>query len=217
MKEDFKSQVERRLEELFHDDGESIEPLKIPGELGEHPLKDLKAILLSIEWEITDGSMESLMKELESLQSFYRGDKLILNFLRLIRPVARYIKVRKGKSHPNATALLSSVYSSLEQVALSKEMSRKEKEKILLQEVEKFKKLKEEVIRRGEGKKEEPQEDRVGPSSEGVAYAAQGRAPAFENMTSQEIVLHALEEIKELIRAEFRALRAEVQLWRDSR
>lgn len=217
MKDDFKSQVENRLDELFHEDGEIMEPLKFHADPGDHPLRDLKALLLSVDWEITDSSMENLTDELESLEGFYSNDKIILTFLRLIRTVARYIKIRKGQSHANAAALLSSLYNSLEGIALSKGMSRKEKEKILLQEVEKFQKMKEEVIRQGKEKEAKAPQGKAASPDEGVAAPVERAAPDFERMTPQEAVRHALQEIKELIRTEFKALREEIQLRRESR
>ena len=217
MGEDFKSQVENRLDDLFHEEDETMEPMDSLGGFGDHRLKTLKTILLSIEWEINDASMEGLVKELKTLEDVYQHDKIILAFLRLLHPVARYIKVRKSKSHPKAMGLLISVYNSLERVALSEEMSRKEKEKSLLLEVEKFKKLKEEVSRLRKEEKGDAREDAGVPLIERGAAAAQEPGPVSSKMPSYEPFAVGLEEIKELIRAEFRALRAEVRLWRASR
>jgi hypothetical protein len=228
--EDLKSEVESRLDYLFHEDEEPTESIDRLGGVGDHPLKALKAVLLSVEWEITDSSLESLINELKTLEDFYKDDKLILAFLRLLNSIARYIKARKGKSHPGATSLLTSVYNGLEKVALSEGMNRKEKEKILLQEVEKFKRLKEDVIRRKmEEKEEEIKEEQKEEVKEEVTETVTippieaGRPdtekplPDTAGMTSHELFVYALEEIKEVIRAEFRALRAEIKLWRESR
>jgi hypothetical protein len=218
--EDFRSQVESRLDYLFQEDEESTEPTEATDRLasvGDHPLKALKAVLLSVEWEITDSSMESLINELHALEDFYKDDKIILAFLRLLSSIARYIKVRKGKSHPNATSLLTSVYEGLEKVALSEAMSRKEKEKILLLEVEKFKQLKEDVISRKKEQKEAVEDGTVIPQKEAVSPDMEKPLSDKAHMSSHELFIYALEEIKEVIRAEFRALRAEIKLWRESR
>jgi hypothetical protein len=220
--EDLKSEVESRLNYLFHEDEEPTESIDRLGGVGDHPLKALKAVLLSVEWEITDSSLESLINELKTLEDFYKDDKLILAFLRLLNSIARYIKARKGKSHPGATSLLISVYNGLEKVALSEGMNRKEKEKILLQEVEKFKRLKEDVIRRKMEEKEEEVKEEVTetvtiPPIEAGRPDTEKPLPDTAGMTSHELFVYALEEIKEVIRAEFRALRAEIKLWRESR
>jgi hypothetical protein len=224
--EDLKSEVESRLEDLFHEDEELTESMDRLWGVGDHPLKALKAVLLSVEWEITDDSLESLIDELKTLDDFYKDDKLILAFLRLLNAIARYIKARKGKSHPGATSLLTSVYNGLEKVALSERMNRKERERILLQEVEKFKRLKEDVIRRKKEEKQEQQEEEVKeevtetatiPRIEAGSPDMEKPLPDTGKMSSHELFVYALEEIKEVIRAEFRALRAEIKLWRESR
>jgi hypothetical protein len=213
--EDFTSEVESRLDLLFQEGGESAQSIESSGGFGAHPLKALKAILLSVEWEITDSSMESLIKEIKTLEDFYKDDKLILVFLRLLDSIAKYVKVKKGNSHPNATSLLTSVYMGLEEVAQSKGLSRKEKEKILLQELEKFKKLKEDIIRRKVGHDEKEKDGAGIPKSE--APDMEKPAPDPAKVSSRESLDDALQEIKEVIREEFRALRAEIKLWRESR
>jgi hypothetical protein len=215
--ENFRSQVESRLDDLFHEEDATLEVTPASARLGDHPLKGLKAVLLSVEWEINDSSMEALMSELKSLEDFYQKDRIMLTFLRLLSTLAGYIKVRKGQSHPRATGLLSSVYNNLERVALTKEMSRKERERILLDDVEKFKKLKEDILRRKEEAKEKEQASPEAPQQEIVAPEAQEPLPDSAVVPAHEPLAAALAEIKALIREEFRALRAEVKLWRDSR
>lgn len=224
MTEDLKSEVESRLDSLFHEDEETVESMDTLGGVGDHPLKALKAVLLSVEWEITDSSLESLLDELKSLEDFYKEDKLILAFIRLLNSIARYIKARKGKSHPGATSLLTSVYNGLEKVALSEGINRKERERILLQEVEKFKRLKEDVMRRKKEAEKEEQKEAVEevvtatvPGAEAGGADTERPLPDPAKMSSHELFVYALEEIKEVIRAEFRALRAEIKLWRETR
>lgn len=211
MKEDFKSQVEGRLDEIFGKDGEGMEPMERLGRSGDHPLKALKARLLSIEWEITDSSMNSLLVELRNLEGLYKDDQVVLTFIRLLCPIAKYIKARKGNSHPQATGVLNSVYHGLEKVALSEAMSSKEKERILLQEVAKFRKLKEEVIQLKEKRKQETMGGGRASQEEGKVVSSRSSEPDLTRTYSPEFLARALDEIKELIRAEFKSLREEVK------
>jgi hypothetical protein len=217
LQKDLKSQVESRLDKLFEEDEGMFEPMDRLAGFGDHPLKSLKAILLSVEWEITDSSMEGLINELKTLEDFYKADKVTFTFLRLLGSIANYIKVRKGRSHPDATRLLISVYTGLEKVALSEGMGRKEKEKILLHEVEKFKKVKEEIIRRKEEKKREEMESERMIHTESPTTAPEKPVQDLAKMSPHELFAYGLEEIKEVIRVEFRALRAEIKMWRESR
>jgi len=126
--------VEDRLDHLFQED--SPEETEEHVRLREHPLKGLKAILLSIDWEITDSTMDSLLNEIKNVEYIYSEDKIILTFLQLLGSIGRYLKVNKARAHPNATRVINSVYEALEKAALTEEMPRAEKEKMLLEEVE---------------------------------------------------------------------------------
>jgi hypothetical protein len=227
--DNFRSQVEERLDHLFQEDspGATEEQVKVR----EHPLNGLKAVLLSIDWEITDSTMDSLLNEIKSLEYIYSEDKIILTFLQLLGSLGKYIKANKGQAHPNATRVLTSAYEALERVALTEGMSRAEKEKALLDEVAHFKKLKEQVARRKVELKEPaapresppsalaPEEKEIPVTKAPVPEETSGEARArtrFEEMSPHEAFAYALEEMREMMRAEFRALRAEIKLWRES-
>lgn len=227
--DNFRSQVEDRLDHLFQED--SPEATEEHVGLGEHPLKGLKAVLLSIDWEITDSTMDSLLNEIKNVEYVYSEDKIILTFLQLLGSIGRYIRANKGRAHPDATRVINSVYEALEKVALTEGMSRAEKEKTLLEEVARFKKLKGQVALRKVEKKE-PAVSEVtpppAPAPEEKAITAaespareesqlEAREVNFAGMSPHEAFAYALEEIKNVIRAEFRALRAEIKLWRESK
>ena len=231
--DDFRSQVEDRLDHLFQED--SPEAAENPVGLGEHPLRNLKAVLLSVDWEITDSTMDGLFNEIKNVEYVYAEDKVILTFLQLLGSIGRYVKANKGKAHPEATRVINSVYLGLEKAALTEGISRAEKEKMLLEQVAKFKKLKELVVLR-KAEKKEPSESPVKPPPElspapapeekEILVAetpvreeplAESRPVDFAKMPAHEAFAYALEEIKNVIQAEFRALRAEIRLWRESK
>jgi len=221
------------LDHLFQEDAPDAAEEQVG--LVEHPLKNLKAVLLSIDWEITDSTMDSLLNEIKNVEYVYSEDKILLTFLQLLGSIGRYVKANKGRAHPEATRVINSVYEALEKVALTEGMSRPEKEKMLLEEVAKFKKLKEQVVLRKAEKKEpevvevspappapspEPSPEREGiPATEIPAREESEPEPRAEARFAapHEAFAYALEEIKDVIRAEFRALRAEIKLWRESK
>ena len=231
--DNFRSQVEDRLDHLFQEDAPDAAEEQVG--LVEHPLKNLKAVLLSIDWEITDSTMDSLLNEIKNVEYVYSEDKILLTFLQLLGSIGRYVKANKGRAHPEATRVINSLYEALEKVALTEGMSRPEKEKMLLDEVAKFKKLKEQVVLRKAEKKEPvvfevspappapspepvPERERV-PVTEIPAREESQAEPRAESRFAapHEAFAYALEEIKDVIRAEFRALRAEIKLWRESK
>jgi len=115
---------------------------------------------------------------------------------------------------------------------LQKDVTAAEKEKILLVEVQRFKELEEQVAlkRAAANRKKDTKAPQAaeanskgkekdmtpikksrppGSAEEGVSQ------PDMNRMAPHEAFAYALEEIKQMIKAEFKALRAELKLWRE--
>jgi pilus assembly protein FimV len=198
------SKVKDRFGEIF-DEHEKDDAMTVNGNNFEDaPITGLKTTLLSIDWEISDEVLRTLIEEIGRLETVYKHDKDILLFLQLLNSVGKYIKKRKVNAHPDAIKLLNSVYDSLEQVLLSKNISSEEKRQKLLDQVEAFKKLKEQIALKKTGvainKKEVPSEK---PMEEVLSDTG--------NMNPQETLALVLAEITQVIRAEFKALRKELK------
>jgi hypothetical protein len=267
-------EVEKRLEDLFREDGESFDfleenddsedapPVELevspdflednsalehspPRELedtsgfeedgsglDQSPLKELKTIVLSIDWEINDEDMTRFVEQVETLKLVYENDRVVLLFLQMLGSLGKYIRTNKGNSHPNAIKVLNSAYTSLEKVLLQKDVTDAEKEKILLVEVQRFKELEEQVALKraaAHSKKDTKTPQEAEANSKGkekdmapieesgtLGSAEEGLSrPDMNRMAPHEAFAYALEEIKQMIKAEFKSLRAELKLWRE--
>lgn len=218
-------EVEDRLKDLF---GEREESPAIAGESDspeeDSPIRKLKSTILSIDWEISDDVLDKLIKEIGVLENTYKDDKNLLVFFQLLGSVGKYVKSTKANAHPGAIRLLNSVYNSMEIVILSKGITTAEKRKILHVQVEQFKKLKAQIaLRKAEmAKKKEVIPSEIKPAidekEEDVVVQVEPEviteklSPDINRMTPQETVAYVLAEVKQLIRAEFKALRDELKL-----
>ena len=217
------SEVERRLDDIFGADEEDHQAFLENGPLAQDsPLRNIKGIVLSIDWEITDAIMDSFLEEIDRLQAVYEGEKIPVMFLQLLGSVGKYIRSQKARAHPDAIRVLNSVYNSFEKVLLDEGMPEGEKRKWLYGEVNRFKKLKEEIVRdRSEKAAPGPTLESAPPPSGGQAAPGTGGPPSPSvdpsGMPPHEAFAYALEEIKQVIKAEFQALRAELRLWREGR
>jgi hypothetical protein len=224
------AEVERRLEYFFGESDEGFVSTEDSKDMQETPLRDLKALVLSIDWEITDETMGRFIKQIERCEEFYKQDKDSTLFLQLLGSLGKYIKASGAKAHPNAIKVMKSVYNALEKVALSRDMPDAEREKILLVEVVRFKELKQQIAQRKaerekkakartskrmesavEGQEEEKKETDVSGYTFQKTFVAD-----WNRMKPHEAFGYALEEIKQVIKAEFQALRAELRLWREA-
>ncbi len=225
-------EVESRLDDLFEESEETVSLPENNGDSEESPLRGLKAIILSVDWEIDDEIMSSLIKEIGRLEEAYKGDKILFFFFRLLASIGKYIKINMADAHPDAIRLLNSVYENLERVVLTKGLAEAEKKSILMGEVNEFKKLQELIALRNV-EEDRPKEDAqseeievtvIEQEKEEIIQAdleptEEKKEDSLQIETSEvpphEAFIYALEEIKEVIKTEFRALRAELKLWRE--
>jgi len=189
-------EVERRLGEIFEEKSPTASIEEDSAHLEDTPLKDLKATVLSIDWEITDETMASLLKEIGRLKDVYKDDQILVLFLKLLESIGKYVKLSKAGAHPDAVKLFNWVYNSFEKVAVSEGMPEGERKEILFGEIDRFKKVKELIAVRKAG-----------------AARRKPAIPEASRVPPHEAFAYALEEIKRVINAEFRALRAELKLW----
>jgi len=139
------SELENRLDDLFGDN--NVEPSDADeNDIAAHyPLAELKNIILSIDWEITDEVLEKLLQQIKDLKLTYKHDKIVLTFLQILNSLGDYIKTNRAKSHPKTFKILNSVFSSLDKVVLAREMPETAKKKILRAEMNRYKELRTQI------------------------------------------------------------------------
>ncbi len=190
-------EVEGRLDNLFGDEDTAADILEDSYESDDSPLRELKTIVLSLDWEITDEIMTNFVEQVAALKDRLKDDKIILVFLQLLGSLGEYIRINKGKSHPGAFKILTSLFNELDKVAQSKDLTESDKKKILSAELTKYKTLKEQLIK-AKPKKEE-KESEISPEKKTV------------EPVDLKGLATAINEIKQLVKTEFKALRAELK------
>jgi len=164
------SEVSSRLDDLFSETDPPDTTLNdtYRTDPDESPILDLNAIVLSIDWEITDEILARFIDEISRLKVHYRDDAILFSFLQLHGSVGKYLSTRKVNAHPGTVILLQSLYTGFEKVVTTPEMTEDEKKKILLAEVKKFKDLKEEIRL---AKKSAPNKKDTMPADEVIAVS----------------------------------------------
>ena len=198
----FSEEVEDRLQNLFGEEEPSEDADAKSADIKPHPLRDLKTVILSIDWEITDEVMNSFVEQVAVLQDKYRSDKIVLVFLQLLGSIGEYIRTHLGQSHPDAFKILTSLFSELEKIVQSEDLTEVEKKRILSIELGKYKKLKTQLI----PSQAQPDDRRT------VAATTDNRPEAGGGQLE---VLKAIEDLKGFIQRELRILREEIKNLRD--
>jgi hypothetical protein len=212
------SDLANRLDTLFDEDEQGEKPVAPAGH-SKDPLDELKSLVMSIEWEITDDVMERFLSQIDSLKTRFGEDRILIMFLQLLGSLGLYVKTNKGKAHPIAFKLLNSVYTSFESAASPGKISPSEKKKLLYVELNKYKELKEQIeSSRGPavepertpamaaGKMDDFQREKV-PAGETPAVDS---TPANDGTITRAYLDERLDHLKSLILKELAAIREDI-------
>jgi hypothetical protein len=201
----------------------------------DYPLAELKHLVLSIDWEITEETLDGFLTQIDSLKAIYKNEKIILMFLQLLGFLGVYVKTNRGNAHPKTFKILNSVFACLEEVVLSEDMTEPEKKKLLRTEMNKYKQLRNQVSKKKAakvGRKEvisAPKEDasRVKASQQKeaarpddkVSEKTVKKSPSLAPGASQSHanLADAVEELKKFIHSELNALKQELRILQKSK
>ena len=211
-------EINNRLEDLFGIGETTLPDGQAKGAAEHYPLSELKNLILSIDWEITDEILEKLLQQIKDLNMTYEHDKIVLTFLQILNSLGGYIKRNRANAHPKTFKTLNSVFSSLDKVVLNRDMAESDKKKILSAEMDRYKKLKIQIAQsKKEKQKSSPKAQQVETfSSEALSSKADDGKEAFTVIDqrpdlSDERLAEAVEEIKRYIHSEIKALKEEIK------
>ena len=162
----------------------------------ERALRELKATILSMDWEITDEVMGRLIEQIQRVKAEHGQNRSIFLLLKVLGSLSKYIQVNKSRAHPSAINVLKSVYNGIEQISLDVGDEAQQKQ-IVVAEIQKFKDLKAQIAKAASGV----------PSAVAVP-AAQPPARNMESSTDQWDALRAV--VREVVRQELAELKGEL-------
>jgi hypothetical protein len=135
---DLPMEVEKRLDEIFADDLQIKNPQEAKLKIVKPPsLADLRNIIMSLEWEVTDDLLKDLIQELKRLQRAYIKDPLLQKLLGLLFHLGRYIKIYQSDTNPYIFKMLFQAYNGLTKIASGKYSSH-QKAKIVNNEIKRY-------------------------------------------------------------------------------
>lgn len=210
-------ETDESLKDLFNEDDTPMSESK-SRELEEYyPLSELKNLILSIDWEITDEVLDKLLRQIEDLNMTYEHDKIVLTFLQILNSLGIYIKKNRSNAHPKTFKTLNSVFSSLDKVVLSIDMAEAEKKKILSTEMNRYKQLKVKIAQDKKKKHKSRTKKQISENTSPESFSLKSgtekeslpcKKPGHE--PPKEALAEAVEEIKQYIHSEIQALKAEM-------
>lgn len=122
-------ELDNRLDELFSEDDMDI-PVETPApkpkapdanvsreerveaEPGGEMLRDLNALLLSMEWEIDDDIMGKYLEEVARLEPLFPKDSVLPHYCRMLTALGAYLKREKVAASPDTLKVMQEIQGS---------------------------------------------------------------------------------------------------------
>ena len=149
-----------------------VPPAPVPGDLDE-----LKAVVLSIDWEITSGTISQFRVALDHLFQKWRGHWVNINLLKIMQSIVNYIESKKEAAHSDSIDVLKSVYTILEKMVHQPGLSVPEKKQRLDQAIELFNSFKKRAV--------PPHGKTVESGQEGSSQFQQDMPPALSHLSHE--------------------------------
>ncbi|MCL2791062.1 MAG: hypothetical protein FWD79_10520 [Desulfobulbus sp.] len=97
--------------------GQESIPLKSSGTIPEQDIcKQLKAVILSVDWEVTNENLRQFNEEINALHTKIADNKPALILIQGLQALGDYIADERADSHPDSFVLLHSFSEALEKV-----------------------------------------------------------------------------------------------------
>jgi len=189
------NELERRLDQLFPEDG-SPPPAPAPPQAGHDPglLAELKKTVLSIDWEITPEAVAAFVDQVRLLKEALREDRVAGVLLNMLAALGYYVQSSRSQVHPWTFPVLNAVFARLEEVTALAGEPEAERRRRIQPEINAYQQLRDKIAQ-GRAPR---------PKAASPAEGAESRQPG--RPVTAEMLERAVAELKELIRSEVRAI-----------
>lgn len=115
--------------------------------VSEKDIEGLKAVILSIDWEISDTTLENFDAVVNELMAKVKANKIHASLLKIIYSIGGYVARNKAGAHKDSIGLLRSAFQSYERLVRNPGMTGDEKKQMLEFEIRRFHEFKRELGR----------------------------------------------------------------------
>ncbi len=120
-------------------------------EIVDTDMDDLKAVILSIDWEISDKTLENFESVLTNFLSKLQPYKIHHTFLKIIYTTGRFIGRQKADAPIDAISFLRSVFENFQKIVQTPDMAFKDKKLALETDIHRFHEFKRSISQKKAG------------------------------------------------------------------
>jgi hypothetical protein len=133
--------------------------------VSQRDIEELKSVILSIDWEISDLTLQSFDAVVKRLMKKVKSNKIHSSFLKMILSIGGYVAKNKESSHRGALGLLRTVFQDYESMVQNPGMTASEKKQLIELDIRKFHEFKRELGRSpGKAAAQEPDAEEIMPA-----------------------------------------------------
>ncbi len=133
-------------------------------------MEELKAVILSIDWEISQITLRSFDRVITRLKEKAKASKIHYSFLRILHSIGGEVARSKADAHKDSIKLLQSVFANFERLVDAPDMAVEEKKRMIEGDIKAYNKLKRDIVRLAKpGLKPAPPDEEVPPALSHVA------------------------------------------------
>ncbi len=105
-------------------------------------LENLKAVILAMDWEISDTTLQNFEAVVNPLLVKTRNHKTVHLFLKLMFHTGKYIGIQQADAPADSIAVLHEFFDHFQQIVQTNEMGQAEKRQLLEKDIQRFHELK---------------------------------------------------------------------------
>lgn len=98
-------------------------------------LRGIRAVILELDWEVTDDGLERLAEQLNKLSEKFTDDRYIQVLLKGLYTIKSYITEEKGRAHPEAYTLLHTFSEGIARLIENGDLSSQQREEIIVDQI----------------------------------------------------------------------------------
>ena len=158
-------------------------------EVNDIDMQDLKAVMLAIDWEISNTTLQNFEEVVSNLLARLKNYKIHHSFLKIIHSVGRYIGSQRANAHTDAISFLRSVFENFEHIVQTPAMSFAQKKQLLRADINRFHEFKVKIFQQkkpGQAFAARPEEDAPAPALSHIRSASEPMTEAVIPLTSFE-------------------------------
>ena len=176
------------------------------------PFYNLRKILLTMEWEVTDDILSKYLSEIIQLRRLFRENIYLKCLLHLQYIYGKFIKTYPDKIPLKTYKLLDNLHGCMKNILVNKKLSDSEKKKIVKQEIHRYKNFRKYITTNNNIYSQKKSFKNSNPMSHKISYNIDSKNVIKKSTSKDELIYKdymekALLEIKTFIKKEVKKLK----------